>query len=227
MINIFKKFNLFEWILVVGIITLNIISFIVTKETNWIGIIASITGVMGVVMGAKGHISNYYWAIINIFAYGIVCFQTKFYGEVILDVIYYLPMQFVGIYMWKKHLDKDNIVKTRGLNIKQMVFVTIISIVGILGYGMFLKSINGYLPFFDSTINVLTIIAAYLSVKRFKEQWIIYIVLNIITICMWTIALINNELNSLVMIIMFSFYLANAVYGYINWTKLERSQKNV
>ena len=55
-INILKKLNLFELILVVGIIALNIISFIVTKETNWIGIISSITGVIGVVMGAKGHI---------------------------------------------------------------------------------------------------------------------------------------------------------------------------
>ena len=224
MINILKKLNLFEWILITGIITLNIILFIITKEINLIGMIASITGVISAVITAKGHISCYYWTIINIFAYGVVCFQTKIYGEVILDIIYHLPMQFVGIYIWKKHTNKDNIVKTRGMKIKQIAFVTLISIVGILGFGMFLKLINGYLPFFDSAVNVLVIVAVYLSVKRFKEVWIIYIAVNIISICMWTIALIDNELNSLVMILMFVFYLANAVYGYINWTKLERNQ---
>ena len=218
------KLNLFECILIIGILIINIILFIVTNETNWLGIIASITGVIGVVITAKGHISCYYWGIINIITYGIICYQTGFYGEVILDVIYNLPMQFIGIFMWKKYLNKDNIVKTRGMNIKQVVLTTIISIVAIFVCGMFLKSINGNLPFIDSAINVGAIVALYLSVKRFKEQWIIYILMDIIAIYMWSNALMNNEPNSLVMIIVWIFYLVNAVYGYINWTKLERNR---
>ena len=221
------KLNIFELALITGIILLNVLVFIITKDTNIVGIVSSITGVICVVMTAKGHISCYYWGIVNIATYGIISYQASFFGEVMLNGIYYLPMQFIGIYMWKKYLDQENIVKTRGMNKKQIFITLIISLVAIWSYGLFLQAINGNLPFIDSTTNVLSILAMYLSVKRFKEQWLMWIMINIISIYMWSVALINGETNSLVMIIMWSAYLINAVYGYINWTKLERRDKNV
>ena len=222
-----KKLNIYEWLLISGILILNIITFIVFKDNNWIGIVSSITGVICVVMTAKGHISCYYWGIINILAYVIVSYQASFYGEVMLNGLYYLPMQFIGIYMWRKNISENNIVKTRGMKKNQLFITIVISILTIFIYGLILKAMNGNQPFVDSTTNVLSLIAMYLSVKRFKEQWLLWITVDVITIYMWVVALMHNELNSLVMVIMWSFYLINAIYGYINWSKLEKRNKNV
>jgi len=220
------KLNKFEWTLIIGIILINIIVFIVTKDINAIGIISSITGVICVVMTARGSITCYYWGIINIATYVIIAWQTSFYGEVMLNGLYYLPMQFVGILLWRKNLNKDtNIVKTKKMSINYMICISVISIVAILGYGIVLRLLNGNQPLIDSTTNVLSIVAMFLSVKRYKEQWIMWILVDIVTIYMWTNAFIGGEANSLVMVFMWGAYLINAVYGYINWTKLEGNKE--
>lgn len=53
---------------------------------------------------------------------------------------------------------------------------------------------------------------------RFK-QWILYIVLNIVTIVMWAIRQVNGSTDGAIMILMWTAFLVNAVYGYVNWKK--------
>jgi nicotinamide mononucleotide transporter len=56
-------------------------------------------------------------------------------------------------------------------------------------------------------------------VRRFKEQWLVYIVLNLFTVLLWVIRTVEGSGEGLLMIVMWSAYLVNAVYGYYNWNK--------
>jgi nicotinamide mononucleotide transporter len=218
-----KRLNKFEWGLIVTISLLNVLSFMVYDDVNMIGIISSITGVICVVMTAKGHISCYYWGLINIVTYVVIAYMASLYGEVMLNALYYLPMQFIGIYLWKKNTNKeDNLVKASTMTKIEYVIYTIISIAGIIGYGFFLKAIGGAQPFVDAITTVLSVVSMFLSVKRFKEQWILWIIVDIVSVYMWVFALIKGEANSAVMVIMWGAYLVNAFYGLINWNKLEK-----
>jgi nicotinamide mononucleotide transporter PnuC len=218
-----NKLNKFEWGLIIIISILNILTFIVYDDVNIIGIISSITGVICVVLTAKGHISCYGWGIINIATYATIAWQTRFYGEVIENLVYYLPMQFVGIYLWKKNINKEtNIVKARAMKLKEIIITTVIAILGIVGFSYVLTLLNSYQPLADSATNILAVVAMYLSVKMFKEQWILWIIVDIISVYMWIVALIQGEANSAVMVLMWGAYLINAFYGWINWNKLEK-----
>ena len=219
------KLNKFEWFLIIAISILNIIPFILTKSVDMIGITSSITGVICVVMTAKGHISCYFWGFINIVTYILIAYNAKLYGEVILNAAYYLPLQFIGYYMWDKHINKDTkIVKTKGMNIKSIIILFFASVIGTFTYSYILGLMGSNLPLANSMASALSLIAMYLSVKRYKEQWILWIFVNIVSLYMWGISLMNNETNSIVMVIMWFFYLINAVYGYLNW---DRMTKNV
>lgn len=218
-----NKLNKFEWGLIIIISLLNVLSFVVYDDVNLLGIISSITGVICVVMTAKGHISCYYWGLINIVTYVIIAYMATLYGEVMLNALYYLPMQFIGIYLWKKNTNKeDNLVKASTMNKKEYIIYGFISVVGIIAYGFFLQAIGGAQPFVDSITTTLSIVSMYLSVKRFKEQWILWIIVDIVSVYMWVIALIQGEANSAVMVLMWGAYLVNAFYGLINWNKLEK-----
>jgi nicotinamide mononucleotide transporter len=59
----------------------------------------------------------------------------------------------------------------------------------------------------------------FLMVWRYKEQWLVYIILNLFTILMWSIRAVNGSPDGAMMIVMWSAYLVNAVYGYYNWSK--------
>ncbi len=195
-------------------------------KDNWVGIIASLTGMICVVLVAKGKISNYYFGIVNVVAYAWVAYQWKYYGEVMLNLIYFLPMQFYGIWFWRKNLKKKSKedVLIKFLSNKQRVIWALISIVGVVGYGIVLKLMGGSLPFVDSTSTVLSIIAMVLMARLYMEQWILWIIVDVVSVIMWFVVMFKGG-NDVAVLIMWSAYLVNAVYGLINWIKLYQKQQ--
>ena len=79
------------------------------KDT-FIGIVsATTTGVICVILTADGKRSSYVWGLINCVTYAYVSYLNGLYGETMLNLIYYVPIQFIGFYAWSKNLNKvDN-----------------------------------------------------------------------------------------------------------------------
>lgn len=214
------KENLFSIMLILITCAVSLYTFQYESYISIVGLVATITGIFCVVLTAKGHISCYTFGVINIIGYAILSMNAKFYGEVALNVVYYLPMQFIGICLWKKNLIKDSkVVKGKVMNGKEFSLLALITVMGVIGLMWMLKLFGGNLPLLDSMSTVFSIIAMYLSVKMYVEQWILWIVIDVITVIMWAIALKNGEPESMAMVIMWSAYLVNAIYGYVIWRK--------
>lgn len=184
-----------------------------------IGIVSSLTGVICVILTGKGKLSAYIFGLINTVLYAYISFGAQYYGEVMLNALYYVPMQFVGFYMWNKHINSETEeVEKLGMCWKSRFIYTLVSIICIYGYGLFLKSIGGSMPFVDSMSTCLSILAMILSVKRYFEQWILWVVIDVVTIFMWTINYINGG-TDIATLIMWCVYLLNAIIMLIKWYK--------
>jgi len=135
---------------------------------------------------------------------------------------YYLPLQFIGYYLWKKNMDGD-LVEVKGFTNRQRLGIYVGSIVAIGGYGLILQALNGNLLFFDATSTVLSVIAMLLMAARSKDQWGLWILVNIVSIYMWLTTFLKSG-NGIAMVTMWSAYLVNSVYGYWNWHQMEGAQ---
>ena len=215
----FEDWSLWEklWLI---ISTLTILSLSIYWKDNIIGVIAAITGIICVVLVAKGRISNYYFGIVNVIAYAYVAYHWAYYGEVMLNILYFLPMQFYGIWFWRKHRKRKNKdqVRVKFMTNKQRVMWALISGVSIIGYGVILKIISGKLPFVDATSTVLSVIAMILMARLYMEQWVLWIIVDVVSIIMWFVVLLEGG-NDIAIFIMWTAYLINAIYGFINWIK--------
>ncbi len=226
--NYFKEWTLFEkvWLFVFTLV--NLYLFYAWQDT-WIGLIASLTGMVCVVLTAKARISSFYYGIINILAYSYVAYKSAYYGDVMLNMLYFLPMAFIGIYFWRKNTKKDirrkdvkDVVIT-SLNWKNKIFWFGISIVALVLYGLFLKIIKGTLPFIDSSTTVFSIIATIMLTRRLTDQWLYWIMVDILSLIMWVYIFVTTK-GDISMLVMWSAYLVNAIYGYYNWKKMELKQ---
>ena len=220
--KILKEWNWFEksWLIIFTVI--NIIVFFYSKDSV-LGLIAALTGMLSVILVAKGKISNYYFGIVNVVLYGFISYQSKYYGEAMLNLGYFLPMQLIGLVMWSKNqvnVDEKNEVKTERMKAKEIIFWSTVSIVGILIYGMILKKIGNALPYADAFTNVLSIIAMILMLKRYIEQWAVWILIDIVSIYMWFFIKSNYNIT-----IMWIAYLINAIYGLVNWMILYKKER--
>ena len=193
---------------------------------SWAALLSSITGIWCVVLVAKAKISNYIWGLINVVLYAYAAYTWKLYGDFMLNAFYFLPMQFVGWYIWtnpKFMTDKDDVVSLFLSNKARIAWVSV-SVGLIFGYGLILKGIGGNTPFFDSTSTVLSVIAMILMAKLYMEQWIAWIIVDIATVIMWAnIVFVEGGLFNFGILIMWIAWLINAVYGYFNWVKIHRN----
>ena len=225
--GIFRNWTRFEVVWLFTFTMVNIYLFFAWDD-SLIGLISSISGMLCVVLVAKGKIANYYFGIIQTLTYAYIAYGYGLYGEVMLNALFYFTVQFIGIYLWKQNKTEHG-VKGEDVTIKILtktgwLYTGVSMFILIIGYGFFLKYLGGNIVWTDSATNVLSIAAQILMLKRFTEQWLLWISVNILSIFLWVSALVTQGGNDLSMLVMWSAFLVNSIYGYINWRKLYTRQ---
>lgn len=220
----YKSITLLDIILIAGITVSSIVSSILDGEADVIGIIAAVSGVFCVVLSAKGSISNYIFGLVNISLYAWISFSSKLYGTAALNAFYFLPMQFVGWYQWRKRKNSadESLVEGRRLNLKQRIIWGSICVVSVVAVAFILKAFGGAQPWKDSSVTVLQVIAMVLMVQAYMEQWFLWIIVDAIYVAIWAIFTAQGEPHSVIILIMWSFYLLNSLNGLRNWLKLSK-----
>ncbi len=193
-------------------------------DDSWLGLTASLAGMVNVVLVAKGKISNYAFGIVAVSLYAWIAWQNRYFGEVMLNALYFLPMQFVGLVLWRRHRDPAGTaddVEVRWLRPRQRWLWGIACVAGTAAYAVVLARLDGTLPAFDSASTVLSVIAMVLMVQRVGEQWVLWIVVDVVSIYMWAYTLGRGG-TDVSMVVMWTAYLVNAVYGLVHWLRLSR-----
>ncbi len=227
----FIKEELMGWkkleILWLVIACLTIIGLSVYWKDTFMGIVSAVTGVACVVLTGKGKLSAYIFGLVNCVLYAIISYQAKLYGETMLNALYYVPMQFVGFYVWAKNMNlESHEVKKQHMSNKIRLIWLGVMIAGTYLYGLFLKAMGDAMPFVDSFTTMSSVVAMIVSVKMYAEQWWIWILVDIFSVYMWyTNFMIGAD--NFATLLMWIIYLGNAVIMCIRWEKEVRKERGV
>ncbi|MDR1873531.1 MAG: nicotinamide riboside transporter PnuC [Synergistaceae bacterium] len=186
---------------------------------NLFGFTVFFSGILCVILAAKGHIWNYPVGMYNNFGYAYLAWVNGLYGEVSLYLFFFVPASIIGFFMWRRHLSGD-FVAMRSLRPHIVAGIAVVCVIFIasLGYGLsMIKTQNT--PYIDAVTNVLSITATLLMMWRYREQWIAYIALNCFSLGMWAVRWSHGSEDGPIMCVMWAAFLVNAFYGYVNWSK--------
>ena len=226
-----KVLSYYDWLLIIGVIASNIIYSVLSGNVDVVGSVAGIAGVLCVVLVAKGSIWNYLFGIINVSMYAYISYKADLYGDAALNALYYVPMQFVGWWQWRKRGaamsqaeagDRGVQVKARRFTWEQRLMLGLGCAAAVIVGGYVLKYFGDPQPFKDSSTTVLSIVAQALMALAFMEQWALWIVTNIISVIMGCICVARGDAHAGVMVIMWVFYLLNSLNGLRVWLRLSR-----
>ena len=187
-----------------------------------IDLVAAFCRICSVVLCAKGKRSGFLFGLVNVVGYAFISYHNQYYGEVMLNVLFYIPSNIVAYALWTKHKDEDRggkEVRGRVLSIPQLAGACVIVAVATVGYHFVLESMGGAMTMLDGASTVLSVFATILMALRYSEQWFFWIIVDVITVVLWCFA------GDPVMIAMWAAYLVNAVYGYLMW--LYKCNRNV
>ena len=219
--NFWDGYTLFEKIFMVSMVLLQIVVFCIMPD-SWLNIVAGLAGVVSVVMCAKGRTMFYFIGFIQTFTYLALAWQNKFYGEVLENLFYFVTMIW-GIFEWKRH-ETQNEDSTKDVVARKFTpLAWVLSIAGTIvatyGVGVWLKSIGSAQAFTDAATNVMAIFAQILMVKRFREQWVWWLLIDLFCIKLWWVA------GNWSMVAMYIAWTINCIYGWVNWTKLSKTKE--
>lgn len=220
-----SEWTWFEKILLVASTLITITLSIIWKDTP-IGIISAISGILSVILCAKGKSVNYLFGVLYTVTFVYMAYQNKFYGQMMVNAVYYLPMNILGYFMWNRSKDSpEEDISTRKMSKRGILATTFVCLAAIGAYSFILNRMEGNLAIMDAAVTVLSIVALYLQTKRYTETWVMWFIYNIASCSLWIVAVVSGTSESITMLIMNLTYLINSIYGYYNWKKLEKNMQ--
>ncbi len=186
---------------------------------NKVALVSAICGISYTILAGKGKISCYIFGLTGTLCYAYLSYKNNLYGNLLLYICYYLPMQIVGIFKWQQHLKKESleIIKTK-LDSKEKIIYILFAIIFCIVFSIILKNLSDANPYIDATTTILSIIGLFLTIKRCIEQWYIWTIVNGLSVIMWVEAYINGS-NCLATILMWGTYFILGIYFLYNWHK--------
>ena len=199
------------------VITILLISIYLNDSK--IALISAICGISYTIFAGKGKISCYFFGLMGTFCYSYIAFKNALYGNLILYMCYYFPMQVYGIFKWRNHLKPDTgeIVKTQ-LSKRERIYCFVGVFVLSAVFYFILLYLNDKSPLFDALTSIFSVLGLILTVKRCIEQWYVWFFVNVLSTLMWIEAYYNGS-NCFATVLMWLVYTVLAVYFYIVWKK--------
>lgn len=223
--KILTYFTKAEWALWLSSLGLIIISFILSPMKEYLSLFSSLIGVTSLIFAAKGNPISQVLMIIFSIMYGIISFGFAYYGEVITYVLMTGPMAVYALISWLKNPYKGNRaeVKVNKLSLREVILMFVGAAAITVAFYFVLRAF-GTANLLISTLSVTTsFIAVYLTARRSPYFALAYATNDVVLIILWILASIKNP-EYISTIACFAVFLANDIYGFISWRKMEKRQ---
>lgn len=222
-----KYFTKTEWCLWLGSLAAIILSFVLFDRENYVTFAASLLGVTSLIFAAKGNPFGQALMIVFCFMYGFISLSCRYYGEMLTYVGMTGPMAVFSLIAWLRHPYKGNKaqVEVRAFEKKDIAALVLFTALVTFVFYFILKTLHtdNLIP---STVSVTTsFLAVYLTYKRSPLYAVAYAANDIVLIVLWLLATVKDTAY-VSMIVCFLTFLANDIYGYINWRRLYREQND-
>ena len=203
-----------------------------------IAAVGSLMGVLSTVLSANGRILTFLFGLIDVTIYGVMCLLGAKYGNAALHLLYFLPMQFVGFFQWRKRgAAEGERVRARRLGGRQWLLFGSIFLAGLLAAYFILCALDKteaagvvrWLVLMDALSMMCNILGQLLLSTAYMEQWFFWIGVNIASVVMWVLTLRQSPDSSyaLIYVVKYSFYLLNSLNGLRIWIGLSRNPEDL
>lgn len=196
-------------------IVLNIIDQLYSNimDTSWLEIIAVIFGLLSVWYAKKENILVYPTGIVNVLIYVYLCYVAGLYADMGINFFYFI-MSVYGWYSWTRKDVQKKVLPISTCNttyhiVNVIAFIVFFVIIRII----LIRFTDSTVPTADSVTTSLFIIAMWLMARKKIENWIVWIIGDLISIPLYAYkGLIFTSFQ-------FTVFLIIAVLGYIEWRK--------
>lgn len=208
-----SSINRTTWIFLILGLLVQVLTFVLMPD-NPISLVSGMLGICSVVLGAQGNILTFVFGFAQVATYTYLCCVERFYAEIAINIYYFITMIY-GVYCWRNRLSNNSLqVQTRRLSIKLIAWgMLLIALFSWLTGWLLARFTDDPQPYMDAFTTVPAIAAQLLMVLAYREQWYLWLVVDVLAVVMWFRA------ENYCMAAQYVFWCVNCIYGYIQWTR--------
>ena len=186
---------------------LNVVVLLFTNHGTLEGFIMCSLAIMTVVLVLLNNSFTYILFILVSAIYSHICYEHGLYGELIVNVIFIMPIQIVGYIHFKEGIvDHDVDIAPISKKYYNLVLVAILLLTYL--YSLFLDFLGDPQPSLDAMLTVVQIFATYYMLKGKGIQWLFWVMTNFFALFVWIE--VGQRYN---LMVMWLFYLLNSLIG--------------
>ncbi|MTC49697.1 nicotinamide riboside transporter PnuC [Providencia alcalifaciens] len=181
-------------------------------DLSYIEAVGTVAGLLCILLASFEKTINYLFGLINVTLFAVIFFQIQLYANLLLQVFFF-GANIYGWYAWSRMSSAQEAeLKIRWLILPKALTTLVISILAIIFLTLNIDVVFGRLatwavellnlfganltlpildpdafPFWDSTMTVLSVVAMILMTRKYVENWLLWVVINVISVVIFFI----------------------------------------
>ncbi|TZG29596.1 nicotinamide riboside transporter PnuC [Sphingomonas montanisoli] len=175
--------------------------------------IAALLGTANVALVARRSVWNYPFALAMVSLFGVIFFKEKLYSDALLQLFFFV-INIYGWIVWHRAEGEAGEVVTRSMPARlRFGWLAITLVAAVIWSGAMAHYTDAALPWIDGPIAMTSIVAQILLSRRYWENWILWIVVDIASIGMYWV----KDLH--VTAALYTLFLGLSVWGLVGWRR--------
>ncbi|WP_297203345.1 nicotinamide riboside transporter PnuC [uncultured Pluralibacter sp.] len=181
-------------------------------DLSWIEAVGTVAGLLCIWLASLEKISNYAFGLINVTLFAIIFFQIQLYASLLLQLFFFVANVY-GWYAWSRQSGENQAtLQIRWLPLPRALAWLAACAVAIGLMTRFIDPVFGALtrvavnlmqglglnvtmpqlqpdafPFWDSCMMVLSVVAMILMTRKYVENWLLWVVINVISVTIFAL----------------------------------------
>lgn len=198
--------------LAIGLL-IQVVTYFLMPHDSWLSLVSGCLGVCSVCMAAQRKIVTYLFGFGQVLTYTYLCWEQRFYGEVMINAYYFCTMIY-GVYVWKSRMSDgtEGVVVPRSLSLRTLCLIISVTFAcaWLTGWGLACLT-DDTQPYLDAFTTVPALVAQVLMILVYREHWFVWLAVDILSVLLWLRA------GDYCMAAQYFFWCANCLYGLRKW----------
>ena len=181
-------------------------------DLSWIEAVGTLAGLLCIWLASLEKISNYAFGLINVTLFAIIFFQIQLYASLLLQ-LFFFAANIYGWYAWsRQNSQQEAELQIRWLPLPKAIAWFVACVVAIGFMTVYINPVFAFLtrvavsamsgiglsvtmpelqpdafPFWDSCMMVLSIAAMILMTRKYVENWLLWVIINVISVAIFAL----------------------------------------
>ncbi|KAA1047180.1 nicotinamide riboside transporter PnuC [Pseudocitrobacter sp. 73] len=181
-------------------------------DLSWIEAVGTVAGLLCIWLASLEKIVNYFFGLVNVTLFAIIFFQIQLYASLLLQ-LFFFAANIYGWYAWSRQTQQHEaelqirwLPKPKALGWLAACVVAIglmtvyidpvfafltrvaVNVMQFFGLNITQPTLQpDAFPFWDSCMMVLSIVAMVLMTRKYVENWLLWVIINLISVVIFAL----------------------------------------